>query len=82
MAMINITELRDYYIQYQANTIIIKRSVQGFIEYVRAEQAKNKRAGVVSYESREATRRLKEIKENQEKYRPLSPEEDFKNIKN
>lgn len=78
--MINITELRDYYIQYQANTIIIKRSVQGFIEYVRAEQAKNKRAGVVSYESRESARRLKELKESQEQNRPLSPEEDLLNI--
>lgn len=74
------SELSEYYAQYQANTSIIKRTIQGFIDYINAEQAKNKRAGVVSLASREATRRLKELKENQEKYRPLSPEEDFSNL--
>ena len=79
--MIKMSELSEYYAQYQANTSIIKRTIKGFIEYINAEQSKNKRAGVVSYESRESARRLKELKESQEQNKPLSPEEDFLNIK-
>jgi len=74
--MIDITKLGEYWTKFGKN-----REVDEFIEFVRVEQAKEKKSGIISLAQRDAARRLKEIKYNQESRKVLTPADDFKNLR-
>lgn len=72
--MIKISELKEYAGKYKGF------GISGFIDFIEQEQGKNKKAGVVSLEQRETTRRLKEIEDRQKEKKGIDPEEDFNNL--
>lgn len=78
--MISILELKAHYEEFQRGKLF-KKSIRSFIDYIESEQKKNKRAGAISMEKRDGAQRLKELKERQEKEKPITPEDDFKNLK-
>jgi hypothetical protein len=77
--MINILKLREYALKYSPTKT--NPQVDLFIEFVESEQISNKHAGVVSFDSRESYRKLKEIKQRQIENKKVTPEEDFASLK-
>lgn len=79
--MVNIEELKKYQQQYDKNKQYMEMdSVSGFIDFIEKEQSK-KGNSVITLEKRETARRLKELKKRQKENKPITPEDDFKNLK-